>query len=135
MLLKVWNWIKSFFKSNKKDILAIILQNLDNPELKELCDTDIKNKAFQFVKELHNRKDLTGSQKAKIFNDKLLEYAKKVGKVIAPVMLNLLREIAYMALRVAISQGVSMLLLADGTRVDLTEECRRHREELQEGSK
>ena len=130
MWLKVWNWLKSFFVSNKQDILAIILQNLNSDLLKELNDTDIKAKAFEFVKELHKRDDLSGLEKARIFNEKLLEYGKKVGKIIAPHMLNLLRELAYMALKVAISQCVTMLLLADGTKIDLSEECRRYQLEL-----
>jgi len=130
MWLKVWNWLKSFFVSNKQDILAIILQNLNSDLLKELNDTDIKAKAFEFVKELHKRDDISGLEKARIFNEKLLEYGKKVGKIIAPHMLNLLRELAYMALKVAISQCVTMILLADGTKIDLSEECKRHQLEL-----
>ena len=130
MWLKVWNWLKSFFVSNKQDILAIILQNLNSDLLKELNDTDIKAKAFEFVKELHKRDDISGLEKPRIFNEKLLEYGKKVGKIIAPHMLNLLRELAYMALKVAISQCVTMLLLADGTKIDLSEECRRYQLEL-----
>ena len=132
MWSSIWNWFKSFFKSNKQDILAIILSNLNSDLLKELNDTDIKAKAFAFVKELHNRTDISGLEKAKIFNEKLLEYAKKVGKIIAPAMLNLLREVAYMALKVALSQGITMLLLADGTRVDLSEEVRAYKKELEE---
>ena len=132
MWSSIWNWFKSFFKSNKQDILAIILSNLNSDLLKELNDTDIKAKAFAFVKELHNRTDISGLEKAKIFNEKLLEYAKKVGKIIAPAMLNLLREVAYMALKVALSQGITVLLLADGTRVDLSEEVRAYKKELEE---
>ncbi len=131
MWTSIWNWIKSFFKSNKQDILTIILSNLNSPELKELCDQDIKNKAFEFVKELWNNNELTGIQKAALFNEKLIAYAKKVGKAIAPAMINLLRELAYMALKVAITQGVTMLLLADGTKVDLTAEVKAARKELE----
>lgn len=131
MWSSIWNWIKSFFKSNKQDILTIILSNLNSPELKELCDQDIKNKAFEFVKELWNNNELTGMQKAALFNEKLIAYAKKVGKAIAPAMINLLRELAYMALKVAITQGITMLLLADGTKVDLTAEVKAARKELE----
>ena len=130
MWSKIWNWIKNLFATNKDDILSIILRNLDSPELKELCDAKMKQKAFEFVKELHNRTDISGLEKAKIFNSKMAEYAKKVGKALAPAMLNLLRELAYMALKVAISQGITTLLLADGTRVDLRPEYKKYKEDF-----
>ena len=132
MWSSIWNWIKSFFKSNKQDILSILIANLNTPELKELCDADLKDKAVQFVKELWNNKELTGAQKAAKFNAKFIEYAKKVGKAVAPAMVNLLRELAYLAVKVAITQGVTTLLLADGTRVDLSEEVRSYKRELEE---
>ena len=118
-LKKIFEFFVNLFKSKdmKSEIYTILLGNLNAPELKELQDADIMNKAWEFVKELHVRTDLTGSEKAKLFNEKLSYWGKKVGKVIGTMSLNIVREVAYAALKIAITKGLVTLLLADGRRV------------------
>ena len=92
-LKKIFTFFVNLFKSKdmKSEIYTILLGNLNAPELKELQDADIMNKAWEFVKELHVRTDLTGSEKAKLFNEKLGYWGKKVGKVIGTMALNIVR--------------------------------------------
>ena len=122
VLNKIFNFFVSLFKRQDVQVesLNIIVSNLSSPELKELCDADLMNKAWEFVKELHIRTDLTGKEKAEIFNKKLIEYGKKVGKVVAALSCNIIREVTYTALKIAISKGLITLLLANGTKVTAT---------------
>lgn len=118
-LKQIFMFFVNLFKSKdmKVEIYNILANNCDSSELKELRDADIMNKAWEFVKELHVRTDLTGSEKAKIFNEKLCTWGKKVGKVVGTMALNIVREVAYAALKIAISKGLVTLLLADGRKV------------------
>ena len=116
VLKKIFTFFVDLFKSKdmKVEIFNILTANCDSAELKELRDADLMNRAWELVKELHVRTDLTSKQKADIFNEKLLYWGKKVGKVIGTMALNIVREIAYAALKIAISKGLITLLLADG---------------------
>lgn len=122
VLNKIFNFFVTLFKRQDVQVesLNIIVSNLSSPELKELSDSDLMNKAWEFVKELHIRTDLTGKEKADIFNKKLIEYGKKVGKVVAVLACNIIREVTYTALKIAISKGLITLLLANGTKVTAT---------------
>ena len=122
VLNKIFNFFVALFKRQDVQVesLNIIVSNLSSPELKELCDSDLMNKAWEFVKELHIRTDLTGKEKAEIFNKKLIEYGKKVGKVVAVLACNIIREVTYTALKIAISKGLITLLLTNGTKVTST---------------
>ena len=119
VLKKIFKFFVNLFKSSdmKVEIFNILMGNCDSPELKELRDADLMNKAWELVKELHVRTDLTGKEKAAIFNEKLAYWGKKVGKVIGTMALNIVREVAYAALKIAITKGLVTLLLADGRRV------------------
>ena len=120
--MKVINAIVSLFKKlfcnkeTKVEVLDILTTNYNSPEMQELKDADLFNKAFEFVKLLHVETSLTVKQKQMIFNDKMSEYLGKIGKVVSTVSLNLLRELAYLALKIALTKGLT-LLLANGTRV------------------
>ena len=128
ILTKIFDFFVTLFKRQDVQVtsLNIICDNLGSPELKELRDADLMNKAWEFVKELHIRTDLTGKEKADLFNEKLIKYGKKVGKVVAVVACNIIREITYAALKIAISQGLITLLLADGRRVTIDMDTCRH---------
>lgn len=118
-LKKIFTFFVELFKSKdmKTEIYTILLGNLDCPELKELRDADIMNRAWELVKALHVRTDLTGTEKARIFNEQLAKWGAKIGKVIGVMALNIVREVAYAALKIAITKGLVTLLLADGRRV------------------
>ena len=115
-LTKIFTFFVNLFKRQdlKVEIFNILLGGLDSDEIKELRDADIMNKAWEFVKELHIRTDLTGKEKATLFNEKMLKWGKKVGKVLGVAALNIIREVAYAALKIAITQGLVTLLLSNG---------------------
>lgn len=120
--MKVISAIVSLFKKlfcnneTKVEVLNILATNTNSPEMQELKDPELFDKAFEFVKLLHVETSLTVKQKQKIFNDKMGEYLSKIGKTVSTVSLNLLRELAYLALKIALTKGLT-LLLANGTRV------------------
>ena len=118
VITMIVTWLKKLFgnKETKVEVLDILVSNLNSPELQELKDADLFNKAFEFVKLLHVETSLTVKQKQMIFNDKMSEYLGKIGKAVSTVSLNLLRELAYLALKIALTKGLT-LLLANGTRV------------------
>lgn len=115
LVKKLWDWLKSVFckDESKSILLKILMEGIHDPELEHIFDSDIGAKAIQFVKELNQREDLTGKEKAAIFNEKLAEYAKKVGKVIAVAMINLLRELAVAAVKIALINAEAALILAE----------------------
>ena len=114
LLKKLWEWLKSVFTTDasKSALLKVLMEGIDDPSLDAIKDPDLGKKAIQFVKELNERKDLTGKEKAEIFNAKLYEYAKTIGKVIGSVALNLLRELAVTAVRIAITNAAASIVLA-----------------------
>lgn len=118
LLLKVWEWLKTLFQKDdtKSTLLKILLDAYNSEDLDVIKDKDFGDKAILFVQELNNRDDLTGTEKAAIFNEKMLEYAKKIGKVIATCALNLLRELAVLAVKAAITSAASSLLVAQAVQ-------------------
>ena len=118
LLLKVWEWLKALFKKDdtKSTLLKILLDAYNSEDLDVIKDKDFGDKAILFVQELNNRDDLTGTEKAAIFNEKMLGYAKKIGKVVATCALNLLRELAVLAVKAAITSAASSLLVAQAVQ-------------------
>lgn len=118
LLLKVWEWLKALFQKDdtKSTLLKILLDAYNSEDLDVIKDKDFGDKAILFVQELNSRDDLTGTEKAKIFNEKMLEYAKKIGKVIATCALNLLRELAVLAVKAAVTSAASSLLVAQAVQ-------------------
>lgn len=114
ILKKIWEWLKSIFSKDesKSALLKVLMEGFDDPSLDVIKDPDLGKKAIQFVKELNKRDDLTGKEKADIFNEKLFDYAKKVGKVVHAVAINLLRELAVTAVKIAIANASAAILLA-----------------------
>lgn len=114
LLKKLWDWLKSIFTTDesKSALLKVLMEGIDDPALDIIKDPDLGKKAIQFVKELNKREDLTGKEKAEIFNAKLHEYAKAVGKVLSSVALNLLRELSVMSVKIAISNIAASVVLA-----------------------
>ena len=65
----------------------------------QIADLQLQKKALEFVKELAIRDDLTGREKAELFNEKMLEYAKTLGKTLCESVITCLRELAVNALK------------------------------------
>ena len=100
MLAALWNWFIGLFTKEKVGILFVMLFKAGASAVaQEIADLDLQRKALEFVRELAKREDLSNSKKAAIFNQKLFEYASKLGKVLCESVINCLRELAVNALK------------------------------------
>ena len=91
----MWTAIVRFFsKSILGDLFVRLLKNTSSTIFKMLMDKENNRKAYEFVKELNDRTDLTNSEKAKEFNKQMLAWAKSAGRELAESVVNCLREFA-----------------------------------------
>ena len=67
--------------------------------IKDILDPENQKKAYEFVKELHNRTDISNKVKAKEFNKMMIRQLKKEGKEICESVINCLRELAVNAIK------------------------------------
>lgn len=96
----IWAWIKGLFTAKKIGcILAIFAKHAASVMVKEIMNPENQKKAYEFVKELRARTDLTNREKAEIFNLKMLDWAKRLGKKLSDNMINCLREMAVAAMK------------------------------------
>lgn len=99
-MIAVWTWIKSLFTAKKVGmLLAIFAKKAVAPVIAEIADPENQRTAYKFVKDLRLRTDLTNKQKAALFNEQMLEWAKKAGKILVDSVVNCLRELAVNALK------------------------------------
>ena len=100
MLNGIFSWLKSIFVGETAGILTkMLFKNASKALAIEIFNKENQKKAYEFVKELQNNKDMTNSQKAVEFNKKMAEWALKCGKVLAGSVVNCLREMAVNALK------------------------------------
>ncbi len=100
MLTALWAWFIGLFTKEKIGILFVMLFKAGMSAVAmQIADLELQKKAYEFVKELAQREDLTNKQKAVIFNEKMLEYGKKLGKTLCDSVINCLRELAVNALK------------------------------------
>ena len=100
MLNALWSWLLGLFTKEKIGILFVMLFKAGTSAIaKHIADKNLHRKALEFVRELSSRKDLSNSEKAKIFNEKLMRYAKELGIVLGESVVNCLRELAVNALK------------------------------------
>ena len=100
MLAALWSWFVGLFTKEKIGILFIMLFKAGvSAVADQIADLQLQKKALEFVKELAVRDDLTGREKAELFNEKMLEYAKTLGKTLCESVINCLRELAVNALK------------------------------------
>ena len=105
MVSALWSWFVGLFTKEKIGILFVMLfKGGTSAVAKHIADKNLHRKALEFVKELSNRADLTSAEKAKLFNEKLLRYAKELGIVLCDSVVNCLRELAVNALKA--KQGI-----------------------------
>lgn len=98
----LWAWFVGLFTKEKIGILFILLFKAGvSGVAQQIADLQLQKKALEFVKELAVRDDLTGTEKAELFNEKMLEYAKTIGKTLCESVINCLRELAVNALKAA----------------------------------
>ena len=100
MLAALWSWFIGLFTKEKIGILFLLLfQSGVSAVGKEIADSNLQDKALEFVRELDAREDISTLEKAQIFNEKMWEYGKKIGKTLAESVINCLRELAVNALK------------------------------------
>ena len=110
MLTVIWNKICALFTVDKVGVLLKILLTKATAKISSMFIDQINNKenqrkAYEYVKELYARDDLSNSEKAKLFNQKMLEWAKNVAKKsLNDCVINCLRELAVIAVK---SEAVS----------------------------
>lgn len=94
MFTKLLSLFTSLFTKNKVGLLLqIMLAKAASVAMKEILDPENQKKAYEFVKDL-NSQDLSNYAKAKIFNQRMLEWAKSLGKKMSESTINCLREMA-----------------------------------------
>lgn len=84
-----------------------LLQNAGSTIFKALTDKKSNRKAYQFVKELNERTDLSKREKMEIFNLKMLDWAKETGIELKDSTLNCLREFAVNVLKAEMEKKIS----------------------------
>ena len=100
MLTTLWAWLIGLFTKEKIGILFMLLFKSGVSAIAtEIANSALQDKAYEFVKELADRTDINNAEKARIFNQKMLEYGKKMGKVLHDSVINCLRELAVNALK------------------------------------
>ena len=100
MLASLWTWLVGLFTKEKIGILFVLLFKAGASAIAEqIADKDLHKKALEFVRELAKRDDISNKEKAAIFNEKMIEYGKKLGKVLCESVVNCLRELAVNALK------------------------------------
>ena len=67
--------------------------------IKDILDPENQKKAYEFVKELHNRTDISNKVKTREFNKMMIRQLKKEGKEVCESVINCLRELAVNALK------------------------------------
>lgn len=100
MLSALWAWLVGLFTKEKVGILFVLLFKAGTSVIAaEIADTGLQKKALEFVRVLAKREDLSNKEKAQIFNEKMFDYAKKIGKSLGEAVINCLRELAVTALK------------------------------------
>ena len=101
MFAALWTKIRLLFSTNKIGIIfKLLITNAASAVVKSLTDKTNQQKAYEFVKSLNARKDLSTADKAKEFNKKMAEWAKTFAKKeLSTSVINCLREIAVAALK------------------------------------
>lgn len=93
-------WIVGFFTKERRGVITErLIENAERDFAKEILNAENQGKAYEFVKRLHENKEMTNAQKARVFNRKMAEWALKCGKVLAKSVVNCLREMALAALK------------------------------------
>lgn len=100
MFTLLYKWLLSIFTADKIGILVrSVLLQAGKAYTKEILDPLNQKVAYDFVKALKQRDDLTNLQKAHEFNKNMLEWMKQVNKKIAISSINCLRELAVNAIK------------------------------------
>ena len=103
----LWTWFKLLFSSKIGTLIKILLLKSATTIAAEILDKDNQKQAYEFVKTLNKRTDIDNKEKAKIFNEQMLEWAKSIGKTLSESIINCLRELAVNAIKVESSNDTT----------------------------
>lgn len=98
MINLLYKWLLSVFTKDKIGIIVrALLISAAKPVIKDIFNVEYQKKAYEFVKELAQRDDLKGWEKAEMFNLKFAHFLSTEAKQMSASMLNCLREMALAA--------------------------------------
>ena len=103
----LWTWFKLLFSSKIGTLIKILLLKSATTIAAEILDKDNQKQAYEFVKTLNKRTDIDNKEKAKIFNEQMLVWAKSIGKTLSESIINCLRELAVNAIKVESSNDTT----------------------------
>src|SRR5574344_711798 len=83
-----------YLKRIRGTVFAYLIANAKSEFVKQLVDPEVQRQAIKIVEDLMRRKDMTNTEKAEIFNLKLLVWAKDFNKNLKDSTINCLRELA-----------------------------------------
>ncbi len=107
MIAKILLKVCSLFPKSKLGILlSILFSKASSTVIKDIMDPDNQKKAYEFVKELHNRTDISNKEKAKEFNKMMIEQFKIEGKNVCDSVINCLRELAINAIKTELNEKI-----------------------------
>jgi hypothetical protein len=100
----LWTWFKLLFTSKIGSLIKILLLKSATTIASQILNKENQEKAYEFVKELNSRTDITNTEKAVLFNDQMSSWAKAMGKTLTTSIINCLRELAVNALKCEVSE-------------------------------
>ena len=107
MIVKILLKICSLFPKSKLGILlSILFSRAGSVLLKDIFNPENQRKAYEFVKELHDRTDISNKEKAKEFNKMMIEHLKNEGKNVGESIINCLRELAVNAVKTELNEKI-----------------------------
>jgi len=112
-------WIKLIFTSVKiGNLLKILLLKSGCIIAAEILNKENQEKAYEFVKELNKREDIDNTEKQRLFNERMLEYAKSLNKKLSTSIINCLRELAVNAIKCELSKETEDTQETEDTTTD-----------------
>lgn len=109
MIAKILLKFCSLFPKSKLGILlSIMFTKASSVVIKDILDPENQKKAYEFVKQLHNRTDISNKVKAKEFNKMMIRQFKKEGKEICDSVINCLRELAVNAIKTELNDKTQL---------------------------
>ena len=91
-------WIKNLFTNKKIGcILAVFAKKAAAAAVKQIMDPENQRKAYELVKKLITRKDMTSKEKAEVFSLQMLDWSQTYARNLSDSSINCLREMALAA--------------------------------------
>lgn len=100
MLSVIWKWFVGLFTKEQIGILfRLLFQSGVSTVASYIADVALQQKALECARDLAQRKDISNSAKVVIFNQKMSDFGRKMGKPLCDSVVNCLRELSVNALK------------------------------------